>query len=131
MFSPLRNALAYYDKPGYLTGNVPRLQDVTWAEAVSIRLEERNGRLWVMLRPDIWIKPLARRQEAREFMRQRRLKRYNKKAYHLLDAWFGILLGSVGTGNSMKVSCFPDAEFSAVFEIRTRTAYSCGGVNAR
>ena len=131
MFLPLRNALAYNDKPGYLTGNVPGLQDVTWAEAVSIRLEERNGRLWVMLRPDIWIKPLVRRQEARDFMRQRRLRRYNNKAYHLLDAWICIVLGSVGTGNSINVSCFPDAEFSAVFEIGTRTAYSRGGVNAR
>lgn len=131
IFLPLRNVLAYRDKPGYITGNVPGLKDVTWAESVSIRLEERCGRLWVMLRPDIWIKPLARRQEARDFLRKRRLYRYNNKSYDLLDAWIGILLGSVGAGDSAQVSCFPNAEHRAVFEIGTRSAYSGGGANGR
>lgn len=125
----LRKALGFNNNPAIITGNVPGLQDVTWAEAVSIRLEERNGRLWVMLRPEIWIKPLARRQEARDFMRQRRLKRYNNKSYSLLDAWIRILLGSVGSGEAIKVSCFPDVNYSADFEVGTRTAYSRGGGN--
>jgi hypothetical protein len=127
LFSGLRNVLNYNGKPGYITGNVPGLKDVTWAESVSIRLEERDGRLWVMLRPDIWITPLAKRQEARAFLRKRRLYRYNPKSYHLLDAWIEILLGEVGSGSAIKVSCFPDAEYSANFEVGTRTAYSRGG----
>lgn len=125
----LRKVLGFDNKPAIITGNVPGLQDVTWAEAVSIHLEERGGRLWVMLRPDIWIKPLARRQEARDFMRKLRLKRYNNKSYYLLDAWIGILLGSIGTGCTVKVSCFPEVNYRADFEIGTRTAYSRGGSN--
>jgi len=131
LFSRLRNALGYNNNPAAITGNVPGLQDVTWAESVSMRLEERGGELWVALRPDIWIKPLARRQEARDFLRQRRLKRYNNQSYHLLDAWIEILLGAVGSGSVVKVACFPDAEYRAVFEIGTRTAYSGGDGHGR
>jgi len=127
LFSGLRNVLNFKGKPGYITGNVTGLKDVTWAESVSIHLEERGGQLWVMLRPDIWIKPLAKRQEARDFLRKRRLYRYNNQSYRLLDAWIEILLGAVGSGSTIKVSCFPDAEYSADFELGTRTAYSRRG----
>jgi len=127
IFVPLRSALDFKGKPGYITGNVPGLSGVTWAEAVSIRLEERGGMLWVMLRPDIWIKPLDKRQDAREFLRKRRLYRYNNKSYKLLDAWISILLGAVGAGADIKVSCFKDEVYSGIFEVGTRTAYSRGG----
>ena len=126
-FDRLRNVLGYKGKPGFLTGSVPGLKDVTWAESVSIVLEERGGRLWVMLRPDIWIKPLSRRQEAIDFLRKRRLYRYNRQSYQLLDAWIEILLGEVGSGRTAKVSCYEDTEYRADFEIGTRTAYSFGG----
>lgn len=131
LFSRLRNVLGKKSNPAVITGNVLGLQNVTWAESVSIRLEERGETLWVALRPDIWIEPLERRQEARDFLRQRRLKRYNKQSYHLLDTWIEILLGVVGSGSAVKVSCFPDAEYSAVFEIGTRTAYSRGDSHGR
>ena len=80
-----------------ITGRVPGLPGVTWAEAVSIHLEDWGDGLWVLLRPDIWIKPLARRQEARDFLRQRSLKRYNRRSFGLLDAWIKILLRLSGT----------------------------------
>jgi hypothetical protein len=130
LFSCLRDVLGN-NNPVPIAGNVPGLLGVTWAESVSIRLEERGGKLWVMLRPDIWIKPLARRQEAPDFLRQRRLKRYNNQSYHILDAWIEILLGGVGSGSAVKVSCFQDAEYSAEFEIGTRTAYSRRGGHGR
>ena len=131
LFSGLRNALSYKGKPGFITGNVPELKDITWAESVSIRLEERGCRFWVMLKPDIWIKPVTKRHEARDFLRKRSLYRYNDKSYHILDAWIEILLGKVGSGSTIKASCFPDAEYSGDFEIGTRTAYSGGAVHGR
>ena len=120
VFAELRSIL----KTNTIAGQVPGLQDLTWAEALSIQLEVRNGKLWVLLRPDIWIRPLGRRQEARDFMRQRSLKRYNKQSFHLLNAWIKILLGSPGKGKTVKVSCFPNTTYKAVFEIGTRSAYS-------
>lgn len=126
MFLPLRQTLSFKDKPGYISGNVTGLQNVRWAEAVSVRLEERDGKLWVMLKPDIWVNPLSRRREAENFLRKRRLYRYNNKSYELLDAWISILFGEVGGGNIVTVSCFPDEYYKAVFEVGTRTAYSRG-----
>ena len=131
IFAPLRGVLDFKGKPGYITGRVPGLPDATWAEAISIRLEERGGMLWVMLRPDIWVTPLDKRQDAREFLRKRRLYRYNNKSYNLLDAWIGILLGSVGAGAGVNISCYKDEEYSGVFEVGTRTAYSGGGAYGR
>jgi len=107
-----------------IAGNVPGLKDVTWAESVSIRLEIRAGNSWLMLRPDIWIKPLERRQEAREFLRQRLLRRYNPKSYEILNSWIKILLGSVGSASTSKIYCFQFSDYSGTFEIGTRTAYS-------
>lgn len=131
IFAPLRSVLDFNGKPGCITGRVPGLPDATWAEAISIHLEERNGMLWVMLRPDIWITPLDKRQDAREFLRKRRLYRYNNKSYNLLDAWIGILLGSVGAGTGVNISCYQDEKYSGVFEVGTRTAYSGGGAHGR
>lgn len=131
LFSRLRNELVYKGKQAYISGNVPGLKDVTWAECASIQLEERGGSLWVMLRPDIWIKPLKRRQEAREFLRKRRSYRYNNQSYRILDAWIEILLGEVGSGNVVKISCFQGADYGTEFELGTRTAYSRGGSHVR
>ena len=131
IFAPLRDVLGFKGKPGYITGRVPGLPDATWAEAISIRLEERGSMLWVMLRPDIWVTPLDKRQDAREFLRKRRLYRYNNKSYNLLDAWIGILLVSVGTRAGVNISCYKDEEYSGVFEVGTRTAYSRGGAYGR
>ena len=131
IFAPLRGVLGFKGKPGNITGRVPGLPDAIWAEAISIRLEERGGMLWVMLRPDIWVTPLDKRQDASEFLRKRRLYRYNNKSYNLLDAWIGILLVSVGTRAGVNISCYKDEEYSGVFEVGTRTAYSRGGAYGR
>ena len=128
-FSDLQNALSSINQNA-ITGSVPGLPGVTWAEAVSIQLEDWGNNLWVLLSPDIWIKPLARRQEARDFMRQRRLKRYNKLSFRLLDAWIKILLGSLGQGSVEEVACFQDTTYGAIFEIGTRSAYSRRDGNA-
>lgn len=128
-FADLRNVLSAMNQNA-ITGSVPGLPGVTWAEAVSIQLEDWGDSLWVLLRPDIWIKPLARRQEADDFMRQRRLKRYNRSSFRLLDAWIKILLGSLGQGSVVEVACFQDSTYGAAFEIGTRSAYSRRAGNA-
>jgi len=102
------------------------MKDVFWAEAVSLKLEDRNGSLWLLLRPDIWVSPLANRAEATDFIKARVLKRWNSQSSDILSAWITMLLGNVGKGDA-KVSCFPDATFPATFEISTRSAYSRNG----
>jgi SIR2-like domain len=125
VFKPLREALSAFGKPGTIAGMVPRMDKVRWAEAVAMRLEERNGQLWLLLRPDIWISPDAPRQDAREFLRARKLYRYNAQSNTLLSEWINLLLGHTG-GIPATVSSFPATDQPCAYEISTRSAYSRG-----
>lgn len=126
-FNALRRTLGFNGRLGNISASIHGLVDAHWAEAVSIRVEERNGVLWLLLRPDIWISPLKVRQEAAEFLRQRRLKRYNNQSYQLLSAWIGILVGPVGGPRSAELVAHPSSQYPAAFEINTRSAYSRRG----
>jgi hypothetical protein len=124
LYEPLRVALGSKGSLAQIYGTVYGLRDVHWSEAVSIRVEERNGSLWLLLRPDVWISPLTERENTTDFLRTRKLKRYNTQSFELLSAWIQILLGNVGQGKAATVTAFPKADFSASFEVSTRTAYS-------
>jgi hypothetical protein len=110
-----------------LTGPVPRLSETFWAECISLRLEERNGAAFLMMRPDVWITPLAKREEVMAFLREKKLKRWNPIAYRLLDAWIELLVGSVGGAQDTQVSCFQNTKYPVVFKLNTRSAYSGRG----
>jgi len=126
-FNVLRSTLGFNGGLGSISANIRGLADVHWSEAVSIRVEERNGVLWLLLRPDIWISPLKARQEAAEFLRQKKLKRYNSQSYELLSAWIGILVGPIGGLRSTELVAHPGSQYPASFEINTRSAYSRRG----
>lgn len=127
ILQPLKSAVGYRGAAGYLTGSVRGVKDTFWAEALSIKLEERSRSLWLLIRPDIWVTPLARRENATDFLRSKRIYRWNPQAYQLLDAWIKILFGTVGEGDEVSVSCFSDTEYAPIFKISTRTAFSRGG----
>jgi hypothetical protein len=124
LLTPLKQALGDGDRP--LNGTVPKLADTFWAECVSLRLEERNNAIWLMMRPDIWISPLVNRELAKTFLREKKLRRWNATAYRLLDAWIGLLVGSVGEGDQVQVSCFQNTKFPVSFTLNTRSGYSRG-----
>lgn len=127
IYDPLARALGFRGSPGKIFGKVPRLTDAFWAEAVSLRVEERNGTVWLLLRPNVWITPLKERQSATDFLRERRLKRWNKQAFDILNAWIEILLGAVGQRFPVALEAFPGSEHSAKFSISSLTAYSRRG----
>ena len=124
IFSPLADALAFRDRPASLAGMITKGVEYRWAEAISLKLQESNNRLWLMLRPEIWITPLSEREHASQFIRQKKLYRYNKQSSAVLDAWIGILLNTFGQGANARVSCFAGTDFPAEFVIGSRTAYS-------
>jgi hypothetical protein len=126
LLQPLKDALGYQRKPGYITGSVTGLNKVFWAEALSIKLEERNGSLWLLIRPDIWITPLSERENASDFLYTKKIRRYNNQSYQLLDAWIRVLFGFIGTGQEVQILCFPDSAYSPTFSVNTRTAFSRG-----
>lgn len=127
MYEPLARALSYRHSPGKIHGKVFGLTDVFWAEAVSLRIEQRNDIVWLLLRPNIWISPLTERKSAADFLRDRRLKRWNKQAFDILNAWIEILLGGVGQRRPVTVEAFPGSEYSAKFSISSLTAFSRRG----
>jgi hypothetical protein len=128
-FHPLREALSAFNKPGAVAGMVPGMSKVKWAEAVAIDLEERNGRLWLLLRPDVWISPEVPRRDAVDFLRARKLRRWNAQANDLLNVWIGFLLGKTG-GATANVTSFPSADYPCTYGISTRSAYSRGTSDA-
>jgi len=125
IFRPLREALSAFNKPGAVAGMVPGMNNVQWAEAVSINLEERNGRLWLLLRPDVWISPDTPRRDAVDFLRARKLRRWNAQSNDLLTVWIGLLLGKTG-GAPASVTSFQGSENPCTYQISTRSAFSKG-----
>jgi hypothetical protein len=72
IFQPLKEAVEYQGKPSYISGSVAGLDKVFWAEALSIKLEERSGVLWLLIQPDIWISPMTMREKATDFLRKKK-----------------------------------------------------------
>jgi hypothetical protein len=126
LLTPMRDALGSPNVP--LNGFVPKQSEMYWAECVSLKLEGRNGSPFLMIRPDIWITPLSRREQAATFLREKKLRRWNTTGYRLLDAWIGLLVGPVGSSQEAHVACFQNTKFPVSFKVNTRSAYSCRGV---
>lgn len=122
----LKNSVGFRG-PGPISGPVRQVPETFWAEAVRLRLEERAGVLWLLLEPDIWIKPLAQRENVREFLRAHKLRRYNSQSSDILTAWIEILLGAVGQGAPITVTYAPGSAYPAEFAVSTRTAFSRRG----
>lgn len=101
-------------------------EQVYFAEAVQISVEEKNGRIWLLLAPDIWVWPKTARPLAITFLEERRKSRLNTKMDQLLSAWCQVLLGTSGHNTTVSVSPFSsgDSDENPVFKIGTRTAYS-------
>lgn len=121
LFKPLKDATGYKGSLGQICGSFQR--DIFWSEAVSVRLEEKNGHLWLLLRPDIWVKPLSERQNYRDKIKGKKKYRYNRQSSDFLTAWIRILLGDLGD-NDVTVEHCSDTEFPIQFTLNTRSAFS-------
>lgn len=127
IFQPLKLAVGYKGKPGWLTGRVKDNNNATWAESIGIKLEEKEGSLILLLTPNIWISPSTERENCFDFLRSRRIYRYNNVQNELLDAWIKLLFGTTGA-QEIKVSCFADTDFPAEFTVSTRSVFTSGEV---
>jgi len=125
VFIPLKEALK--DRSGNLGiigGRIPNASNVFWSEAVTIKLEERGEKLWLMIRPTIWVEPSLERRNHAEFLKMKNRYRYNPQSNELIDAWIGILFGAIPKGEIAEIGCYADSEFPANFKISSRTTYS-------
>lgn len=123
-FTQLKNAVGFRGSAGQICGTIREIPDTHWSECVRLRLEERSGVLWLLLEPDIWIKPLTNREDAQDFLRNRKLKRYNNQLHNILNAWIEILIGPTGHDAPVTVTYGEKTDYPASFTISTRTAFS-------
>ncbi|HVL97903.1 MAG TPA: SIR2 family protein [Egibacteraceae bacterium] len=120
-------------------GTVPGTS-LRWAESVELRLDHRFNRLWVVLRPSVWVEDESGRPSGRRagsvrpddrdadtprarFLKGRLDHRYNDVADALITAWTKMIAPE--TGAELALFGFGDqAGIDASFRLRTRTAYA-------
>ena len=123
IFAPLFEALKdRYGNKVSIHGQISNRQNVFWAEAVRLKLENRNNQLYLMIRPIIWIEPHLERQNNIDFIKTKIKNRYNSATHNLLNAWIRILFNAVGT--EVELKGFEDSNYPYSFKINTRTAFS-------
>jgi hypothetical protein len=88
LLEPLRSAA------GAVSGTIPGTS-LAWAEAVHVRIQQRLGQAWLCFEPMVWaehsdddVTALIRA----EFLRNRRVRRYNRQTNELLVAWEHVLM---------------------------------------
>lgn len=115
--------------PGLFTDSTPEhphAEQVRWAESLRISLDQKDGRLWLVIDPDIWVWPPRARESARDFLDERRKGRRNDKYNAILDAWVQIIMGTKERNAEIVVRPFPDGTDieNPAFRIGSRTAFS-------
>ena len=108
------------------TSQFPNSEPVRWAEALRVKVDERNGQLWLLIHPDLWIWPPRARSDAQEFMARRRRDRFNRKYNRLLDAWLKLTLGPHRHADDIQVSPFSSGDEieNPRFVLSSRTAFA-------
>ena len=109
-----------------VTEDHPNSQQVEWAEALKVSIDEKDGKIWLIIDPDIWIWPQRARKIATDFMSQRRKGRRNEQYNNLLDAWVHVILDTDERGCEITLSAFEqgDSTENPSFKIGSRTAFS-------
>lgn len=122
---------------GKVTGQVPGLSlpateereavhKVHFAEAVHLSLSYADERLWLLLKPDVWIWPAFARRHATQFLDRRKANRRNDVHDQLISAWIGILSDHAGKNVEVTLSPFDgDVGFAnPVFGFSTQTGFA-------
>jgi hypothetical protein len=109
-----------------VTDQYPEPAKLSWAEAVSVSITQKQGETWAVLEPDIWVWPPRGREVATEFMDGRRRGRFNNKYNVLLDAWVRVLIGSSERRTAVSLCAFDGAAGPAnpAFELGSQTAFA-------
>ena len=108
------------------TAEHPKGKQVEWAEALRISVDQRHGRLWMSVHPDLWVWPPRARRDAKDFMDYRRRDRLNRKYNQLLDAWLRLVLGHHQAGSKIQLSPFDSGDDveNPRFVVSSRTAFT-------
>jgi len=126
-----------FDEVGKTTGQIPRLTvpetdthpsvgKVDFAEALRLSLGHGDDRMWLLLKPDVWIWPAHARKHANKFLDNRKGDRRNDKHDRLLSAWIEILSDDAGKDVEVSLSPFEGKTgfMNPVFGFSTQTAFA-------
>lgn len=107
---------------GPLCGNVQGIPHLSWSEAVAIRLDWADDRLWLVFEPRILFEGKTKENAgvAADFGRERTVKRYNRQLNELFGFWAGVLAGDGQPITALGIGDGVDASF----RISSETAYS-------
>ena len=113
--------------PNAVNGTVPGT-DIEWVEVCGLRLDYRDDRLWLLLKPRthiIWndAAGVEDSNKAKDFVRERMARRYNSWANNLLESWRSILLGT-GRGEVTLTAGPFHGGISAIFTIDVTSGFS-------
>lgn len=122
VFQPIINALSNTKFSANM--RTSKGGNVSWCEAIEISLESRNDKLWLALKPTIWVEPREERQNHSEALKNALKFRYNKQSSALLNAWITVIFQNQKTNSDVVISAYSDEEFPVQFTINTRTAFS-------
>lgn len=100
---------------------------IKWAEACDLRLDFRLGCLWLMLDPYVVFdteKDTSSNlvQAAKDFVRERRVKRYNSQTNALFDGWIAALFGP--GKDAIQLGIDGGTGIGALFELLPVTGFS-------
>lgn len=99
---------------------------VGFAESVRISLAWGDNRLWLLLKPDVWIWPPFARRHATQWLEKRRGDRRNDKHDALLSAWISVLTDGAGRAEDVTLTAFEgeSGPGNPSFRFSSRTGYS-------
>ena len=109
-----------------ITDEHPQAEQVRWSEAARISINRKDGGVWLVVEPDIWVWPGRSRKDAREFLDRRRQDRFNKKYNDLLSAWVQTILETEERGVDVRLTAFagPEGAGNPGFLVGSRTAFT-------
>ena len=100
---------------------------VDFAESVRISLSWNDDRLWLLLKPDVWIWPPFVRRHAIQWLEKRKGDRRNDKHDALLSAWISVLTDGTGPAEDIALTAFEGetgpGNPSYIFSSRTGYSY--------
>ena len=116
IWEPLRQLV------GTLTGVVHRHPNLQWWEAIGVRLDWADDRLWLLVEPRTVFDGVtdANKMAAADFARERTIRRYNRNLNDLIDFWARHFTQD---GNQLRALNAGDG-VDAVFRLGAGTAFS-------
>lgn len=124
LFQPLKQAV------GKIVGQIPNTQ-ITWMEAIRVRIEYRLDQLWLLMEPTIWLEQnndIDITKTAKVFVKSRLAGRFNRQWNQIIDAWAHVVTGGEAK-STIRAFGIGDG-IDATFSILRITAFSKRGIQS-